>query len=168
MHRELAQAEAGQLHLDLHPIDMPAVVHSTVEAFSAAAAEQQVALTGDASSDLPPARADPERIAQVLRNLLANALRHTPPGGSISVTASSRPGWVEVSVSDTGEGIAAQDLLHVFDRFWRSDKSRARETGGSGLGLAIARRLIEAQGGQIGVESQVGQGSRFWFRLLSA
>ncbi len=163
--RELAQAEAGQLHLDLHPIDVADVVRSTVEAFSAIAAEQQVILTSKAPSDVPPARADRERLAQVLRNLLANALRHTPPGGAIRVTASSRPGWVEVNVSDTGEGIAAEDLPHVFDRFWRSDKSRARETGGSGLGLAIARRLIEAQGGQIGAESELGRGSRFWLRL---
>ncbi len=163
--RELAQAEAGQLHLDLRPIDLSAVARATVEAFSAAAAEHQVLLTGDAPSDLPPTCADRERMAQVLRNLLANALRHTPPGGAIHVTTSGSPGWVEVSVSDTGEGIAAEDLPHVFDRFWRGDKSRARETGGSGLGLAIARRLIEAQGGRIGVESELGKGSRFWLRL---
>ena len=163
--RELAQAEAGQLHLDLHSINVADVVRSTVEAFSAVAAEQQVMLTGDTPSDLSPARADPERLAQVLRNLLANALRHTPPGGAINASASSRPGWIEVSVSDTGEGIAEEDLPHVFDRFWRGDKSRARETGGSGLGLAIARRLIEAQGGQIGAESELGKGSRFWLRL---
>jgi two-component system OmpR family sensor kinase/two-component system sensor histidine kinase BaeS len=163
--RELAQAEAGQLHLDLRPIDVAGVVRSTVEAFSAIAAEQQVILTSEAPSDVPRAQADPGRLAQVLRNLLANALRHTPPGGSIRVTVSSRPDWVEVSVSDTGEGIAEEDLPHVFDRFWRGDKSRARETGGSGLGLAIARRLIEAQGGQIGAASELGKGSRFWLRL---
>jgi two-component system OmpR family sensor kinase/two-component system sensor histidine kinase BaeS len=163
--RELAQAEAGQLRLDLRPLNVSDVIGSTVDAFSAAAAEQQVELSGDAASDLPLVQADAERVAQVLRNLLSNALRHTPPGGLISVAASSQPGGVEVSVSDTGEGIAAEDLPHVFDRFWRSDKSRARETGGSGLGLAIARRLIEAQGGRIGVESKIGQGSRFWFRL---
>ncbi|HLF26679.1 MAG TPA: ATP-binding protein [Anaerolineae bacterium] len=163
--RELAQAEAGQLRLDLRPIDVSAIVRSTVEAFSAAASEQQVTLTGETASELPPVVADAERVAQVLRNLLSNALRHTPAGGKIEVSASHRAGWVEVSVSDTGEGIAAGDLPHVFDRFWRGDKSRGRETGGSGLGLAIARRLIEAQRGQIGVESQVGQGSRFWLRL---
>ena len=77
----------------------------------------------------------------------------------------SSAGNVEVSVCDTGEGIAPDELPYVFDRFWRGDKSRARETGGSGLGLAIARQLIEAQGGSIGVESTIGQGSRFWFRL---
>ena len=163
--RELAQAEAGQIRLDLRPTSVSAVVQSTVEAFSAAAAERQMSLTGDTPSDLPLARADAERVAQVLGNLLSNALRHTPPGGSIGVKASSRPGWVEVSVSDTGEGIAADDVPYVFDRFWRGDKTRARESGGSGLGLAIARRLIEAQGGQIGVESGIGKGSRFWFVL---
>ena len=166
--RELAQAEAGQLNLNLRPIDVAGVVQGTIDAFSATADEQQIALSASLPPELPPVQADPERVAQVLRNLLSNALRHASPGGAICVSASSLPGQVEVSVSDTGEGIAAEDLPHVFDRFWRSDKSRARETGGSGLGLAIARRLIEAQGGQIGVESQVGQGSRFWFRLLSA
>jgi two-component system OmpR family sensor kinase/two-component system sensor histidine kinase BaeS len=163
--RELAQAEAGQLRLDLRPTNMSDVVRSTVEAFSAAAADQQVTLTGDGPLNLPPVRADSVRVSQVLLNLLTNALRHTPPGRSVNVTAGSAPGWVEVSVSDMGEGIAAEDLPHVFDRFWRGDKSRTRETGGSGLGLAIARRLIEAQRGQIGVESKLGQGSRFWFRL---
>ncbi len=165
--RELAQAEAGQLRLNLRPIDVSTVAQTTVEAFSAIAAEQQVTLTGDLPSSLPPVQADSERVAQVLGNLLANALRHTPPGGSIRVTAASRPGGVEVSVSDSGEGIAAEDLPHVFDRFWRSDTRtrHVRETGGSGLGLAIARRLLEAQGGQIGVESEIGKGSRFWFRF---
>ncbi len=166
--RELTQAEAGQLHLEVRSVDVASVVRSTVEAFSAAAAEHQVNLTAEAPADLPPARADSQRIAQVLRNLLTNALRHTPAGGEIRVAASSTPGWVEVSVSDTGEGLSPEEIPHVFERFWRGDKSRARETGGSGLGLAIARRLIELQGGRIGVESQPGQGSRFWFRLPPA
>ena len=163
--RELAQAEAGQLRLDLRPINVSDVVRSAVEAFSPAAAEQHLTLTGDAPSDLPLVQADSERVAQVLLNLLTNALRHTPPGGTIRVAASAVSGGVEVSVSDTGEGVAPHDLPYVFERFWRGDRSRARETGGSGLGLAIARRLVEAQGGQIGVESQMGRGSRFWFRL---
>ena len=163
--RELAQAEAGQLNLNVQSIDVSRVAQATVDAFGAAAEEKQVTLSANLPADLPAVRADAERVAQALRNLLSNALRHTPAGGAIAVAAVRAPGGVEISVSDTGEGIAAQDVPYVFDRFWRGDKSRARETGGSGLGLAITRRLIEAQGGQMGVESQIGQGSRFWFKL---
>jgi two-component system sensor histidine kinase BaeS len=101
----------------------------------------------------------------VLRVLITNALRHTPANGAIIVEAAPLVGQVEVSVRDDGDGITPDELPYVFDRFWRGDKSRARETGGSGLGLAIAKQLIEAQGGSIGVESQSGEGSRFWFRL---
>jgi two-component system OmpR family sensor kinase/two-component system sensor histidine kinase BaeS len=163
--RELAQAEAGQLALELRATDLAAVVQTTVEVFGPVAGDKQVALIHDAPASLPPVRVDAGRVAQVLRNLLSNALRHTSPGGTIRVAAAVVPGGVEVSVSDTGEGIAPADLPHVFERFWRGDKSRVRETGGSGLGLAIARRLIELQRGQIGVESQPGRGSRFWFRF---
>ena len=166
--RELAQAEAGQLHLDLSVTDLGSIVESTVGVFNAVASDKQVKLTVDLPANLPQVKADSERIAQVLRALLSNALRHTAAGGEIAVSVAATPAWVEVNVADTGEGIAPDDLPHVFDRFWRGDKSRARETGGSGLGLAIARHLIEAQHGQIGVESQVGRGSRFWFRLSAA
>jgi signal transduction histidine kinase len=110
-------------------------------------------------------KADSERVAQVLRVLLSNALRHTPANGTITIVATPLADQVEASVRDTGDGIAPDELPYVFDRFWRGDKSRARETGGSGLGLAIAKQLIEALGGSIGVESQSGVGSRFWFRL---
>ncbi|NIO68451.1 MAG: hypothetical protein GTN71_05240, partial [Anaerolineae bacterium] len=116
---------------------------------------------------------DPQRIGQVLRNLLDNALTHTPPGGEIAVAARAacpEPGrregqWVEVSVRDTGSGIAAEDLPYVFERFYRADKSRSRATGGAGLGLAIARQLVEAHGGRIWVESTEGEGSTFTFAL---
>jgi two-component system OmpR family sensor kinase/two-component system sensor histidine kinase BaeS len=164
--RELAQAEAGQLTLSVGAVDVGSLIESTASAFSASAAEKQVQLTVEVSAHLPRLRADAERVAQVLRILLTNALRHTESGGAITVSVSAiRDGRVEVSVSDTGEGIAEADLPFVFDRFWRGDKSRARESGGSGLGLAIARHLTELQGGRIGVESRVGKGSRFWFEL---
>jgi signal transduction histidine kinase len=120
---------------------------------------------------LSPVQADPDRVRQVLHNLLTNALRHTPDGGEIDILVEpppeDSPAFIRVSVTDTGPGIPAEDLPHVFDRFWRADRSRSREHGGSGLGLAIARQLIEAQGGQIGVASDgvAGQGSRFWFTL---
>jgi signal transduction histidine kinase len=165
--RELAQAEAGQLQLNVGKIELEHVIESTVGAFHALASEKQATLAVDVSAQLPLVKADGERITQVLRVLVTNAIRHASraSNGRITITATALSGDVEVSVRDNGGGIAPGDLPYVFDRFWRGDKSRARETGGSGLGLAIAKQLIEAQGGQIGVESQIGQGSRFWFRL---
>jgi two-component system OmpR family sensor kinase/two-component system sensor histidine kinase BaeS len=163
--RELAQVEAGQLPLNLGAIDLKRVIVTTVSAFEGAASEKQIALNDEAPDQLPPVKADSERVAQALRVLISNALRHTPTAGAITITAAQLSDGVEVSVRDTGDGIAATELPYVFDRFWRGDKSRARESGGSGLGLAIAKQLIEAQGGSIGVESQAGAGSRFWFRL---
>jgi two-component system OmpR family sensor kinase/two-component system sensor histidine kinase BaeS len=163
--RELAQAEAGQLQLNMGAIDLKSVIAATVSAFNGAASEKQIQLIDEAADQLPWVKADAERVAQVLRVLISNALRHTPEQGAITITAAPRADCVEVSVRDTGEGIALSELPYVFDRFWRGDKSRARETGGTGLGLAIAKQLIEAQGGSIGVESTPGQGSRFWLRL---
>ena len=163
--RELAQAEAGQLQLNIGTIDLQNVITATASAFSGVVSEKQIDLNIDLAADLPLVNADSERVTQVLRVFLSNALRHTEANDQITLMAQTRATYVEVSVRDTGEGIAPNDLPYVFDRFWRGDKSRARETGGSGLGLAIAKQLIEAQGGSIGVESQVGEGSRFWFRL---
>jgi two-component system OmpR family sensor kinase/two-component system sensor histidine kinase BaeS len=184
--RELAQAEAGQLNLAPQPTEVAPLVEAVVAPFAAQAAEQKVALIVDVTPELPPIQADPDRVRQVLHNLLANALRHTPAGGTITLCArsevrglsaespdrqasvlSSQPS-VLITVVDTGAGIAAADLPHVFDRFWRASRSRSRDQGGSGLGLAIARQLVEAQGGQIGVESTVGRGSRFWFTVPAA
>jgi two-component system OmpR family sensor kinase/two-component system sensor histidine kinase BaeS len=163
--RELAQVEAGQLPLNIGAIDVKRVIATTISAFEGAASEKQINLKDEADDRVPLVKADGERIAQVLRVLISNALRHTPAAGAITVTAAPLADQVEVSVRDTGDGIAPTELPYVFDRFWRGDKSRARETGGSGLGLAIAKQLIEAQDGSIGVESQSDAGSRFWFRL---
>jgi two-component system OmpR family sensor kinase/two-component system sensor histidine kinase BaeS len=166
--RELAQVEAGQLPLNIGSIDLKRVIATTVNAFDSVASEKHIELNDEAASQLPLVKADAERTAQVLRVLINNALRHTPANGSITITAALLTEQIEVSIRDTGDGITAAELPYVFDRFWRGDKSRARETGGSGLGLAIAKQLIEAQGGSIGVESESGAGSRFWFRLPSA
>jgi two-component system OmpR family sensor kinase/two-component system sensor histidine kinase BaeS len=163
--RELAQVEAGQLHLEIGAIDVRQLIESTAAVFQPMADDKTLSLTLNVPADLPRVTADGERVAQVLRVFLSNALRHTTANGAITIGAQAVAAGVEVSVRDTGDGIAPDDVPYVFDRFWRGDKSRARETGGSGLGLAIARQLIEAQGGTIGVETQVGQGSRFWFRL---
>ena len=111
-----------------------------------------------------PARADPDGLAQVLANLLSNAVRYTPAGGSITVRAERRPGDLLVSISNTGEGIPPEDLDRVFERFYRVEKSRDRARGGAGIGLAIVKQLVEGSGGRVGAESREGT-TRFWFSL---
>lgn len=127
--------------------------------------ERQIELTLALSEPLPAVEADPDRIKQVLLNLVSNAERYTPAGGQIRITAASTLGGLQVSVADSGPGIASEDLPYLFERFWRADKSRSRQSGGSGLGLAIAKRLIEAHGGRIWVESPQGAGATFTFTL---
>ncbi len=163
--RELALAEAQQLKLNIQPIDLGTIIQSTVASFDAPAEAQNILIEVKVLDCWPKVRADADRVAQVLRNLIGNALRHTLSGGRLTIEPVAAVDTVCVSVRDTGEGIAPEDLPHVFDRFYRGDKSRARSSGGSGLGLAIAKSLIEAQGGSIGVESTLGQGSCFWFTL---
>ena len=119
-------------------------------------------LSVDVPTDLP-ARGDPDQLAQVLSNLLQNAVRY-PAGGRIDVRAERRPGDVLVSVSNTGDGIPSEDLPHVFERFYRVEKSRDRAHGGAGIGLAIVRQLVEAAGGHVGAESRDGR-TTFWFSL---
>jgi signal transduction histidine kinase len=108
---------------------------------------------------------DAQKISRVLANLVGNALRHTSAGGLVSVRATPTPAGVQVQVSDTGEGISADDLPHVFEQFYRGEKSRSRATGGAGLGLAIAKAIVEAHGGRIWAESQPGTGSTFYVTL---
>ena len=163
--RELAQAEAGQLSLNLRATDLAELLHFTVTNFEPAAECKEIHLSLEVANALPAIEADPDRLAQVLRNLLANALRHTPIGGWIAVSASLAPGYIRVAVADNGRGIEPQHLESVFDRFWRTDRSRSRESGGSGLGLAIAKSLVEAHGGRIWAESAPGQGATFTFEL---
>ena len=160
--RELALADAGQLRLNLRPIDASQVIRSTVENLGLVAEAQEVALMVEVPDDLPLVQADSDRLAQVLRNLLINALRHTPSGGSVTVAATPRADALEIMVADTGEGIAPEDLPRIFDRFWRADLSRARDNrwaGGSGLGLSVAQSLVAAQGGHIWAESTLGEGT---------
>jgi two-component system OmpR family sensor kinase/two-component system sensor histidine kinase BaeS len=163
--RELALAEAGQLGLNRRQADLGALFKMTMDNFAPVAEAKALKLNLEIADALPAWPCDPDRIAQVLRNLLSNALRHTPEGGAITLAAEEVGGALRVTVADSGEGIAPDDLAHVFDRFWRADRSRNRESGGSGLGLAIARGLIQAHGGRIWVESALGQGSRFTFEL---
>jgi signal transduction histidine kinase len=165
---ELAQIDAGGLRLELAPNSISDLISDTMESFSELAARQEVKLAGSAGPGVDPVLMDVQQIGRVLSNLLGNALRHTPPGGTVRVEARRTDGGVEVSIGDTGEGVDAKDLPHIFDRFYRGEKSRSRATGGAGLGLAIAKGLIEAHGGSIGVESTAGTGTRFTFTLPPA
>lgn len=159
---DLALADAGKLNLHFSSVSLDKMLQSLVHSFTAFAENNQIAL--DTRNTLPPVRADADRVMQILRNMITNALRHTPEG-SIRVSAQSQKDGVLIEVIDTGEGIPKEDLPHVFDRFYRGDKSRARSSGGSGLGLAITKALVEAMHGMIGVESTIGKGTRFWFTL---
>lgn len=162
--QQLSLAEAGALRLTLEPLAPADLVESALTASRSAAAVAGVTL----ESKVPPlsqVMADRERVAQVLRNLLTNALQHTPAGGSVTLRARSVDGAVEFAVCDTGPGIPAEHLALVFERFHRVDPSRARATGGAGLGLAIVRRLVEVHGGTVRAESEVGKGASFSFTL---
>lgn len=163
--QELSMAEAGQLKLVCRPVALAELVHSAVDAVQPRATANSLTVRADLPADLPPANADPARIGQVLRNLLNNALTYTPPDGEITIAARTVGSEVEVSVRDTGIGIAPDDLPYVFERFYRVDKSRTRATGGAGLGLAVVKQLVEAHGGRVGVESEVERGTTFTFTL---
>jgi two-component system OmpR family sensor kinase/two-component system sensor histidine kinase BaeS len=170
--RLLALAEAGQLGLEKQPLDVGDLLRDAQVNFGPQADDRGVTLALDLPADLPPVLADRRRVAQVVGNLLTNALRHTPQGGYVTLAAVLSPplprgdkGEVAISVSDTGAGIPAEDMPYIFERFWRGDKSRSRAGGGSGLGLAIAKQLVEMHGGSIGVESAPGEGATFRFTL---
>jgi signal transduction histidine kinase len=163
--QELSLVEAGELKLDYRSEDVARLVRQAVIPWQPKMVAKDIFLSLDVPDDLPLVKIDWQRVNQVLHNLLENAVAHTSQGGSISVAATELDGWVEISVADTGEGIPAADLPNIFERFYRVDKSRARVTGGSGLGLTIAKRLIEAHGGQITVESKLGRGTCFSFTL---
>ena len=163
--QELSLAEAGELKLVYQTEDVANLVKQAASPWQPQLMAKEISLSLDLPDNLPPVNIDWQRANQVLHNILENAVAHTPKGGTITVAAGEKGKWVEVSISDTGEGIPAEDLPHIFERFYRVDKSRARATGGSGLGLTIARRLVEAHGGTITVDSKLGEGSRFSFTL---
>ncbi len=163
--RLLALADAGQLRLHTAPLDLVPFLREIVEAYRPQAQEQRASLELETPPSLASIEADRDRLAQVMGNLLSNALRYAPEGGHITVRARSEGGEVIVSVADDGPGIPPQELPHLFERFWRGDRARRQATGGSGLGLTIARSLVEAHGGRIWAESVEGQGSTFAFAL---
>jgi signal transduction histidine kinase len=164
--QELSRAEAGQIPMNLAPADPAEIVRVAVDRLAAQFQEKGLALEVDAPQALPRVLADTDRAVQVLTSLLGNALRYTPAPGAVRVSAAGQADAVEFKVIDTGVGIPPEHLPHVFERFYRVDKSRARELGGSGIGLTIARALVEAMGGRTQAASPgPGQGATFWFTL---
>jgi signal transduction histidine kinase len=162
---QMAKMDAGGLVLNRELASLSDIISDTLESFSTLAIRKHVRLDGEVPPRLDPIEMDVRYISRVLDNLISNALNSTPPGGTVRVMATAGDAQVAVSVEDSGSGIAPEDLPHIFDQFYRGERSRSRESGGAGLGLAIARGLVEAHGGRITVESQPGQGSRFTFTL---
>ncbi|MDN3357291.1 HAMP domain-containing sensor histidine kinase [Actinomadura sp. DC4] len=162
--QDLAMADAGQLRLHPEDVRLGDVLAQVAAAHRARAGEADVALTVRVEDDVD-VHADPVRLRQVVGNLVSNALRHTPPGGTITVHGRRDGEWIQIDVTDTGSGIDAADLPHVFDRFWRAEKSRTRQAGGSGLGLPIVRKLAETHGGTVTAASEPGRGSTFTVKL---
>ncbi|MCI0485960.1 MAG: ATP-binding protein [Blastocatellia bacterium] len=163
--QELALADAGQLSLVRYEVSVPDAINRAVGSLQSQAAAKKLAIDIHAAPDLPAVYADPERVGQILRNLLTNAINYTPPDGLIEVRARRIDSEIEVSVSDTGPGIEPEHLPFVFERFYRSEGSRSRATGGAGLGLAIVKQLVTAHGGQVRAERAPGKGSTFFFTL---
>ncbi len=147
--RLLTLAETGQLQFDKRNIDLGILVERVLDVFSAEAQEKNISVSFPEKNGNLSVFIDPQRVEQVLSNLIGNALRYVPEGGKVWVTANETPEGVRLAVNDNGPGISNEDLPFIFDRFWRKEKSRARVAGGTGLGLAIARQLIEAQDGKI-------------------
>jgi signal transduction histidine kinase len=163
--QDLSLAEAGQLRPDRQPVALVDVVMGAVTAVAPQLAAQGLTLTTHLPDDLPLIELDVRRMGQVFRNLLVNAAKYTPRGGQVAVSAGQAGSELWVSVGDTGQGIAPEHLPYIFDRFYRADPSRARETGGSGLGLAIVQSVVQAHHGRVWVESEPGIGSTFTLSL---
>jgi two-component system OmpR family sensor kinase/two-component system sensor histidine kinase BaeS len=178
--RTLSLAESGQLPMVRTPVTVQDLLSDVVVSFEGQAEAKGITLgitnyapkgsrriTGNGDDEhLLLIEADAGRLNQVLSNLVVNALRHTPPGGAITLAANRQDHFVRITVADTGEGIAPEELPFLFDRFWRGDRARTHSEGvGSGLGLAIARQLVQAHGGQITVQSEVGRGTTFTLDL---
>ena len=164
---ELAQLDAGELRFAVGPHSLGDLISDTLESMRPLAEHEGVALSGKVNPGVDPVIMAPEKVSRVLTNLINNALRHTHAGGNVMVEArrESDSDSVVVDVRDTGEGIPPDDLPHIFERFYRGEKSRSRSTGGAGLGLAITKGIVEAHGGRLWVQSEVGKGSTFSFSL---
>ena len=163
--QDLTLMEAGKINIIKEPEDVKAIILQTVDVMQPRARSSGLSINTDIPDGLPSCYIDQHRVSQILKNLVSNAIIHTPKHGQINISARKLDSQVEISVADTGEGISQEDLPYIFERFYRADKSRTRVTGGTGLGLTITKRLVEAHGGEIKVESEPGQGSKFYFTI---
>src|ERR1700751_1063489 len=159
----LSKMDADRLELEKRRIPVGPFIESCIETSTPRAKERDLTLLVNLAAHIPDVAGDRRRLTEVLQNLLDNAMQYTPAGGQIMVEAMRKGPEVVITVSDTGIGIPQADQARIFERFYRVDVARSREVGGTGLGLSIAKHLVEAHGGRIWVESEVGQGSRFHF-----
>jgi PAS domain S-box-containing protein len=162
---DMSRIQAGKFTLSPAPVAIGPLVDEVVTSLAPLAEQKRQRVVVDLPADLPDVMADRQRLAQVLVNLVGNAIKFTPPGGAITVRGCLEPGWLRIEVADTGPGIADDDVPKLFHRFTQLDMSATRKAGGTGLGLSISKALVEAHGGAIGVESQPGHGATFWFTL---
>jgi two-component system, OmpR family, sensor histidine kinase BaeS len=163
--QQMTSLESGQTPLDLAPLNIGALVEETLAVIAPECEQKEITVQNEISPSSPLVQADGDRITQVLLNLLDNARRHTPEGGKICVGVAPKECNLYIWVSDTGVGIDAADLPHIFERFYRADRSRTGTTGGSGLGLSIVKAIITAHGGKIYAESTPSKGTRITFTL---
>ena len=163
--QQMTSLESGQVPLELAPLDMHTLVDETLAVIRPECEQSSITVNNEIDPVTPLVQADSDRITQVLLNLLDNARRHTPSDGTITVGAIATGNMLHIWIRDTGSGIASADLSHIFERFYRVDKSRTGTTGGTGLGLSIVKAIITAHGGTIRAESTLGQGTRITFTL---
>jgi two-component system phosphate regulon sensor histidine kinase PhoR len=162
---KLARIEAGKMEVEFFSVGLMELIEGCAETALMKANKKQITLDIEIPPGLPPVRGDAELLKDVLQNLLDNAIQYTPNGGRIRVTAEAGPRDATVTVADTGIGIPLADQERIFERFYRVDAARSREAGGTGLGLSIAKHIMEAHGGRLWVDSEVGKGSRFCFSI---
>jgi two-component system phosphate regulon sensor histidine kinase PhoR len=162
---DLSKIESGKMKLEFEPLEILPIINRCVNVLGKSAKDKSLSVKLDIPANLLKVLGDHKRLSQVFLNLLDNAIKYTPEGGSITVSAASKENIVQVDISDTGIGIAEKDLPRIFERFYRVDKARSRELGGTGLGLSIVKHIIQAHNGQVWVQSTLGQGSTFSFTI---
>lgn len=163
--RELSAIESSSSKLNLESVNLNELLYKITYEFKPRFRKKGINFNAKTPSDLPEVKADKHRLDQIIVNLLTNAIQYTPDGGKVEVTAKAINGFIQLEISDTGIGISPKDIPHIFERFYRGDKSRSRETGGTGIGLAIVKEIVQSHGGEISVKSEEGRGTTFTFTI---